>query len=65
MLRTSAAQVDVFSLGCILNECWSRQPPWKGFEIYQVNTVFTLTAKRFHTSACLHHATGSHGHQPT
>ena len=21
-------QVDVYSLGCILNECWMRRPPW-------------------------------------
>lgn len=29
------AQMDVFSLGWKVNKCWSRQLPWKGFEIYQ------------------------------
>jgi hypothetical protein len=25
----SCIQVDVYSLGCILNECWTRQQPWR------------------------------------
>lgn len=28
MLRLHT-QVDVYSLGCIINECWTRQQPWR------------------------------------
>lgn len=30
-------QVDVFALGCILNECWTRRRPWEGMDLMQVN----------------------------
>lgn len=36
-------QVDVYSLGCILNECWTRQQPWRDsshfFQVLQVSTL--------------------------
>lgn len=37
------AQVDVYSLGCILNECWTRQQPWRdSSHFFQVHAGLSL-----------------------
>lgn len=39
-----AVQVDVYSLGCILNECWSRRRPWPNdHHFFQVCPLHSLS----------------------
>ncbi len=38
------AQVDVFALGSILNECWTRQHPWQGLVQLQATVSYLQLA---------------------
>ena len=49
---SNVVQVDVYSLGCILNECWTRRSPWKDHEhFFQVRDPATASQSLSYSAA--------------
>lgn len=47
------AQVDVFALGSILNECWTRQHPWQGLVQLQASVPQLAASNHVYLSTAL------------